>query len=175
MRLHPLTRGRRPMVSKVSDGVSGRSKACQLWAAFLTERTSCTIASRELAARALTACRRCRRTPEPPAASARDLVGSLPVPAPARSPGPSAHAQPSVCAADCLAERLCLQRHVSAVRHRLLATARGRCALYARTMAGANALDLSMLIRSSLPLAVCSLFGHRSFFLCLADRSLSRL
>jgi hypothetical protein len=110
------------------------------------------------------ACRRCRRTPAPPAVSAGDLVDSLPLSAPARSPGACAHALPSVRAADCSAELLCLLWCVSAVRHQPLTAARGRRAVHGRTIAGANALEFSMPTRSSLPLAVCSPLWPQIFF-----------
>ena len=92
------------------------------------------------------------------------LVEALSLPAPARSPGTSVEVLPSVRAAVCWPELLCLPWRVSAVRHRPLAAARGRRTVHGRTMPGANALECSMLTRSSLPLAVCSLFGRRSFF-----------
>ena len=96
--------------------------------------------------------------------SAGDLAEALSLPAPARSPGTSVEVLPSVRAAVCWPQPLCLPWRVSAVRHHPLAAARGRRAVHGRTMAGANALEFSMLTRSSLPLAPCSLFGRRSFF-----------
>ena len=96
--------------------------------------------------------------------SAGDLAEALSLPAPARSPGTSVEVLPSVRAADCSAEFLCLPWRVSAVKHHPLAAARGKRAVHGRTMAGANALEFSMLTRSSLPLAVCSLFWPQIFF-----------